>query len=453
MTETVELFYQAIRFTPVWLIVDFVLIAHLFISWYFSAKKTAWKIDFWFLTLLMGVFQSLLVMYPFNASIYNAKSTLNDQLQIASFVDQAFAISVLGYVGIWIGRYSFNIKQIRSCITPVLEIALPLLKIVERNGKNRNATLILAWAAILCGAVIVLIPFASGSFFNARGYYLGLPALRPLFNITFSLFPIALTFLALRSVQFKDKSCLYLACTLMGISLFFGVRAVFIGGLLSFLTFKAFYAQGRISLLKLGSICFSFFVLAIFLLNLREEAQNPFNIFGTLLYKYFYGNNFSDTRDFAWILSYWDGEYLYGKTYVAGILSFIPRALSSFREEWGISMVTNAMVGFDSDLMPGLRPGLFGEAYFNFGLLGVILFGCLFGFTLRYVDVKIKEAVAASRDIIKGYAYTFVFAIVSCFSITAGFWGLYIFAFVNLVLPLFSKRRSSFHSDEIRSKL
>jgi hypothetical protein len=122
------------------------------------------------------------------------------------------------------------------------------------------------------------------------------------------------------------------------------------------------------------------------------------------------------------------------------MISFIPRSLSSFRENWSISMYTNALTGFSSTTMPGLRPGLFGESYLNFGLPGVILFGWIFGFALRYTDVKIKEYVSHFKDLIKGYSHIIVFQFLSCLAVSASLWAFYIFILVNIALVPFRER-------------
>lgn len=65
MTEQVELFQRTLCFTPIWGVVDLLLILHFFISWRRSAKKTRWKMDFWYLTLFMMFFPSLFFSLPF----------------------------------------------------------------------------------------------------------------------------------------------------------------------------------------------------------------------------------------------------------------------------------------------------------------------------------------------------------------------------------------------------
>ena len=123
--------------------------------------------------------------------------------------------------------------------------------------------------------------------------------------------------------------------------------------------------------------------------GLRHGKVLPLLAFAELGNELFYGNHLSDTRDFAWVLAFWDGDYVLGKTYLAGLFSFIPRFLSEFRQEWALSLYTNRLVGFDPSLHAGLRPGLFGEVYFNFSLIGVFCLGLILGYFLRYADSEL----------------------------------------------------------------
>jgi len=440
MSESVELFFRAVRFTPIWGVIDLLCILHFFSSWYRTAQKTGWKIDFWHLTLFTGLFQSTLILYPFNASIYNAPATLGCLEKIFPFIDRAFAISILGYCFVWIGRYTFDWTHGRFAFAALTQAVRPLAQVVEANIKNRNTFILIGWVAAVLGLTVLAIQFAHGSFFNGRGFFLKSPYLRPLFNITVSIFPIALAFLALRYVQFKEKGTLKMFAFLLFLSLFFGVRFIFISGILFFFVQHIFYKEGRVSLLKLGVGCFGLLFITVFLGALRDGNYNPLYAFASLFLHFFYGNNFSDVRDFAWILSYWDGELLCGKSYVAALLSFIPRAFCSLREQWGFSLYTNDLVGFDSEIMPGLRPGLFGEPFLNFGFLGVVLSGWLFGFVLRYADHQIKQAVKGSKDVIKGYSLTVGSYFLQCMIITAGMWMVYVFVLLNLALIPFRRK-------------
>jgi oligosaccharide repeat unit polymerase len=128
-----------------------------------------------------------------------------------------------------------------------------------------------------------------------------------------------------------------------------------------------------------------------------------------------YGNTFSDLRDFAVILSYWNHKYLYGATYVAGVVAFVPRFLLPFRDKYAIGVVTATMAGFLPTEHPGLRVGTFGEAYLNFGLLGVAALGLLIGCLLRLLDMRVKQELRIhAKPTLLTYSY-FMLTLISTF--------------------------------------
>jgi oligosaccharide repeat unit polymerase len=367
-------------------------------------------------------------------------STLGFQYRISPYVDLAFFISILGYLSIWVGRYVLDLTRGNFPLILLFQLTSPISQVVENNIKSKRAYLFIAFTALILGLIILTIQFREGCFFNARSLFLKHPLLRPLFNLTVAIVSFSFSFLSLRYIQFQEKRCLKFISLLLLIALFFGMRALALSGLLFLFMQWVFYREGKCSLFKLLGLCFSLFFVASVLGNFREGNFNLLHTFSTLLFKFFYGNNFSDTRDFAWILAFWDEEYLYGKTYLAALISFIPRTFSALREEWSISMYTNALMGFDSDVMPGLRPGLFGEAFLNFSYPGVIIYGLLLGFSLRYADLKVKEHVTKSKDIIKGYSCFFVYFLISHMSISANFWAVYVFLFLNFATVLIRGR-------------
>jgi hypothetical protein len=402
--------------------VDFCLILHFFFSWYRSVKKTGWKIDFWYLILFIGIVQHLLFLYPFNASPLNTLAMGPLQGQLEPYIDQAFKIGVVGYLSIWIGRLLCR---------PNFTFSFLMARVIENNVKSPIAFVFLYTITIGLGLILLSIQFSEGFFFNGRDFFLSSEFLRPLFNFTLSLFQIVIFFIALRK-----KWLSFLPILL--ISLCWGIRGIILGGLLQIWMQYAFRREGRVSLFKTSLFFSSLLLSAILIENLRAGSFNLTQACSSTLFSYFYGNNFSDTRDFACILSNWDGEFLYGKSYLAGLLSFIPRSFLWIREEWGITLLTNQWIGFDSNIMPGLRPGLFGEAFLNFSYFGVILLGLFFGFCLRYVDLKIKQ----HKDLIKGYSHSILFLFASSLTLTVGLWQFYIFIFINTCLiPLRAQYR------------
>ena len=446
INEKVDLFFKAMVFTPSWGIVACLLMIHFFASWYQTAKRTGWKLDSWYFALFFGIFQSSLMTYPFCASPFNKVCTLGQIERIAPFVDQAFAISILGYCSIWIGRYCFDFTKGRFVFFILVQFLQPLSQVIEANVKSKKVVTIMTSLSIILGLAILFIQFTNGYFFNGRAFFLKNPYLRPFFNIAISVFPIALNFATLRFIQFKEKKNLFFISLLLIISLFFGARFIFLNGLLFLFVQRSFYRAGVVSLFKTGALCAFLLLLAVVLSHFRDGNYNLLSAIASTVFNFFYGNNFSDTRDFAWILSYWDGEYLYGKSFVSAFMSFIPRVFCEFREEWSFCMYTNNLLGFDSEIMPGLRPGLFGEPYLNFGWIGVIFFGSLFGFLLRYTDLKLKESVKNSKDIIKGHSSALACYLLQCLMISAGMWMFYIFVLINLATIPFREKSNYYRN-------
>jgi hypothetical protein len=129
------------------------------------------------------------------------------------------------------------------------------------------------------------------------------------------------------------------------------------------------------------------------------------------------------------VRSYWDGEYFLGKTQTAGFLAFIPSAFSSFRSEWNWGVVTTSIVGLDPLVNPGLRAGMFGEMYFNFGLIGVAVAGLVYGYVIRLTHNTMRSAVVQSPfpdARLKVLAGMVTASLMGSLLNTAGFFGFYI---------------------------
>jgi hypothetical protein len=122
-----------------------------------------------------------------------------------------------------------------------------------------------------------------------------------------------------------------------------------------------------------------------------------------------------------------------GKTYLAALTAFVPRFASEFRDAWGTGAATAITLGLDPHVHPGVRPGAFGEGYFNFGLIGVLVVGLAIGMIVRRVDIDVKRALTAPRPSIrKAFASTMLLAIAGVFAISANFSGLYVLGGIYL---------------------
>jgi hypothetical protein len=187
---------------------------------------------------------------------------------------------------------------------------------------------------------------------------------------------------------------------------------------------------GNLPLLVVGAVALVSAAMSISVLrgdamSAREQVD--------MLQKLLYGNDLSDLRDFAWILTgLADTDFYWGKTYIAGYLSFIPTFLFPFREEYGFGRVTPMLAGLDPMFHSGLRPPIFGEMYVNFGLPGLCIGGFIYGILVGRIMHWITDTLDAPRAT-SGYVPQLVvwsgflmLQIVDCLVFTPSFFGVYV---------------------------
>jgi oligosaccharide repeat unit polymerase len=134
--------------------------------------------------------------------------------------------------------------------------------------------------------------------------------------------------------------------------------------------------------------------------NFRNDGSLNLSISADFLQDLLFGGNLTEQRDFAWVYSVWDHTYLYGKSYLAGLLGFVPSSLSDFRQEWSWGRVTARAVGLDPATFSGFRLPIVGEAYFNFSWPGVVVVAFYLGYTTfrlsRFIDHALRNGDRAS---------------------------------------------------------
>lgn len=137
-------------------------------------------------------------------------------------------------------------------------------------------------------------------------------------------------------------------------------------------------------------ICFLILISAALLIGfIRDGGSNMsnFNLINSLLY----GSTFSDIRDGAYLFYGYENNFnsklVLGKTYLAGLLSFIPSYISAFRVEWTWGRFSTVKL-FNGlwQTHGGFRGGDSFEAYVNFRIIGVIIASILRGYIFSYVE-------------------------------------------------------------------
>lgn len=381
----------------------------------------------------MQIFIPLILMYPFAFSPNNIAATgkVNFHLYLGK-INAAFLICLLGIAFFFLGCYVISLVKKENIVLENLSRSYLCL--------TRSVSLLIYGLILL---VLFLVMFELGffgNFFAAREFGMSNPSLRPIANLFYSACTVYVV-LALSSFL-QEKSYMKLFYILIGIafSLTSGTRGAVLQSILLFI-FIYFNINGskhsKLNILKIGISGVLILFAAIYLGDIREHQYNPLNSLLNVFNGVFFGNNFSDLRDFSWVLAYWNGAELWGKTLLSGALSFVPSSMFPFRAQWGIGVFTASTVGFDPHVHPGLRPGIFGESYFNFGLIGVCLFGFIYGVIINSISLYVQKAVDGSESIVQQISKVSVgYLVASVFSnimITSGVFQIYTTLLILLI--------------------
>ncbi|WP_158828343.1 oligosaccharide repeat unit polymerase [Mucilaginibacter lacusdianchii] len=439
-----EYFSGALRFNPVILAIDIILIFHFFISWYLSYKKSGWLIDPWNLGLLLTYFFPFLLLYPFSSSIFNVVSVGTHVRQIQGSINIVYFITLTGYLSYFLGSRIFKISGFATpiywfCIVPFRSTLGMMYKNVLVSRDTFKTVYFLYCSVFI---IMILMAYKAGSINNPRAYFYANDKIRVIYNFTASLSGFVNGLLMARIFIFNKRIDKIYFITFLLLTLFVGSRSAALGPLIYYFTLTLFLKwKGRVKMKQFIGGGALIMALVVGLSALRAgnkaastEAQGS-SATGRFATEIFYGNSFSDLRDFAWVYSAWDGTYFYGKTYFSAFISFIPSAYSSFRTENGIGKITATLGGFKTSEHPGLRPGMYGESFLNFGILGVIIVGIILGYTARLMDHKTKEA-AMKNDKVRYFVMGTSTIFVGNLAITSGFFGIYVTLILLLLLSM-----------------
>jgi oligosaccharide repeat unit polymerase len=363
--------------------------------------------DLWHFTLFFNVL-TIHILLPFcrsDLNIFALGPALLRRTQ--AHVTEAYLISAFGYVCLLVGGSLWRIHLgvgLREGFSRLVEIPTRgSLLLLRSKGLLVTHGIV---ATVMLTTFILYCFKSSGFGFGVSKILLTNPALRPLAQFINFYSVLIASYCAVRLKEYRERSMMLIVAAISIGILIYGSRNALLSIFMLTIIVSFIQMRERLRLIWLALGGFSAFCLA-FLLNVLHSGKfSPGSVVLEFVMSTFYGNSFSDTRDFATVLSFWDGSHFWGKTYIAGLIAFVPRFMSSFRDIWSLGVVTATMAGFSPTEHAGLRIGVFGEAYLNFGLVGVLLLGLFIGGILRLMDLRMKQSVILfPQSDIRAYSY------------------------------------------------
>jgi oligosaccharide repeat unit polymerase len=113
--------------------------------------------------------------------------------------------------------------------------------------------------------------------------------------------------------------------------------------------------------------------------NFSEVIKGEFSLEHTLMA--LSTSFFVSVRELTRVLFFFndgDNSYLFGKTYIAGIFSFIPTRINSLKANYNYMRYTSIISNQNPDDFGGMRSTYIGEAFVNFGFVGIVLLPIFF---------------------------------------------------------------------------
>jgi hypothetical protein len=392
-----------------------VFVLHFIWSYYFNCFRKGYTLDIWHYSLLFKLF-AIHIMLVFSRSDLNVFALGIGLLRrTQEHVNEAYFISAIGYLGVLLGGSLWRVKLgigLRRLFSHLIELP------------TRGSLFLLQSKRLLIAhgmLAVILIAGLLAYYFSVAGFGLNFgsiiivsPTLRPFAQFATFYSMLIGSYCLARFVRYRERSMIYIFIAIGVGLIFFGSRSALAAlFMLPFLVMIITMRRRlRLSLLTMGVL--AALVLSVVLDAFRRPVFSISAVVAGMMLSIFYGNSFSDTRDFAVILSFWDGHYLLGKTYLAGLIAFVPRFLSQFRDTWSLGVVTATMAGFKTTEHPGLRIGSFGEAYLNFGLIAVLMLGIFVGAGIRLIDLRMKQSAAALPESgMRIYSYYIIVTVLS----------------------------------------
>jgi oligosaccharide repeat unit polymerase len=366
-------------------------------------------------------FLKVVVMYPLAWSANNIMATSRHFESILIHLDQALLITLGGFCFMLLGIVAARV------ITHGPPSGCRVIYDTIAQGWNSSGGVLLGLLIVFgLTAALFLMGFQA---FVARSLVFERNDLRPFYNLWSQVVP----FFAINIIIFgyvrKKWAILALGILVASLGIIGGNRTVAILSLMQVGVILGMPKRFRnlpltlLTALTLASIAIS--ISSLRTISLKDQTD--------FLSSLLYGNNLSDLRDFAWILTGMDSSgFFWGKTYLAGYLSFIPSYLFKFREDYGFGRVSPMLAGLDPMFHSGLRPPIFGEMYVNFGLPGVFIggffYGLLVGRVMFWVTRTLNRPQAADEFVPQIVVWTgfLMVQIIDSLVFTPSFFGVYV---------------------------
>ncbi len=377
--------------------------------------------------LKFGVFIALVMAGHLVLNTFAAKVTLGliwgVNSSIYDSVSLAQSIVVCGFLATWISYLYFSRRPITA---NVLNRCVRLLSASDDLLHKRARLLCLLGSVLVLLMLLALgyMPLLRDNPLAARINGLsGSPLLSAALSKLIVVVSLATPVLLLgRKVSWQSVTLFLLA--LGTVALTASRERTFFMLLFAPASLLVFRRRNFLVLVSIAPIVFLVFFLTDSFLKAGNEleARSVTEVAGTVL---------PEMRDLGWTLNLWDGPALYGKTYVADLLP-LPSALFPFKNEFTTAGITREAVGVRDDAPNfSLRITGYGEAWLNFGFLGVALFGVLLGWVIHSGEIFLAVASMRSPEHFYGASAVVLVPILYLYLAgTAVFWDTALLPFV-----------------------
>ncbi|MFZ5981796.1 MAG: hypothetical protein ACOYVF_14340 [Candidatus Zixiibacteriota bacterium] len=321
---------------------------------------------YWLAMVLFG-----LMLFPISSKLVGVIDT--------GLLPKTVNLYLLAFVLFAIGLVQFRLmKPYSMYLEPIAEIRMEVVNYVP-------------WVLLgLCGIFLGLtfqavgyIPLLAGET-NITKYFQGdidiYVKYRPFYTFALNTLTVILTFSLAMIFQARNRlNWIILSVVSGGLILLTAKRGPL---LMPFLHFGLAYSIARNSFKKFVLIIAALMVMGV-VLHIDSVGENNLveKVAFSIAMSFFVG-----VRELTRLLTIDNGQLLWGKTYLAGLLSFIPTEWFEFKAQFNYMRYIMSLEGADPNLSGGMRASFIGEALINFGFFGVAAVSYFFGLATGWAD-------------------------------------------------------------------